>query len=105
MHSFDLLNHLLVYEDHLPIYIGYTTLPNLFNSIQKITYDNTCILLYYSNQLNTYTVGELRNILFCYDNSPVYATEKITWNEIDRIEQDEHKVILYYNDPSMNSTI
>jgi hypothetical protein len=103
MYSFDLLNHLILYDDKLPIYISYSN--NELHSIQKITYDNTCILLYYSNNSNTYTVGEIRNILLVYDNSLVYATEKITWLDIDKIICDDQMIILYYNHPSINSTI
>ncbi len=104
MYSYDLLNHLAIYDSNIPVLISIYSLdqPDLY-SIYKITDNETCILMYIQKGTDTFTVEQLKNKLYKYDNKELYVTGKFTWLNIDKIELVNNQLILYYEQFIQNS--
>ncbi len=105
MYSYDLLTYLTMYDDDLQVVISIYSLdePNLY-FIHKITWDDSCILMYIQKECKLLTVGTLRMELYQYENKEVYATGKDTWLTIENIEINNNQLILHYDDFIQNSS-
>jgi hypothetical protein len=104
MYSYDLLNHLAIYDSNISVLISIYSLdqPDLY-SIYKITDNETCILMYIQKGTDTFTVEQLKNKIYNYDNKELYVTGKFTWLNIDKIELVNNQLILYYEQFIQNS--
>jgi hypothetical protein len=102
MYSFDLLNHLILYKEDIPVFISTS---NHQYSIHKLTYSYECIMIYVDTNIQTLTVKELITLLEKDENRPVYATGKYTWFDIEKITLEKEGVLLHYILPIKNSNI
>ncbi len=105
MYSYDLLNHLIMYDSDIPIMISIYSLdePDIY-SIYKITDNDTCILMYLLKGIDTITVGQLKQKLYKHDNKELYVTGKVTWLDIEKIEFINNQLIFYYDHFIQNSS-
>jgi hypothetical protein len=104
MHSYDLLNHLNLYNKDIPVFISIYSLdePDIY-SIFKITDNDTCMLMYILKGTDTITVEQLIKKLYKHNNKEIYATGKVTWLDIEKIEMKNNQLILYYDEFIQNS--
>lgn len=104
MYSYDLLNHLVIYDSDIPIMISIYSLdyPDLY-SIYKMTDNDTCMLMYLQKGTDTFTVEQLKQKLYKHENKEVYATGKFTWLNLETIELKDNQLILHYDQFIQNS--
>lgn len=104
MYSYDLLNHLAIYDPNIPIMISIYSLDHSdLYSIYKITDNDTCMLMYIQKGTDTFTVEQLKQYLYKHENKEVYSTGKFTWLNIEKIELINNQLILYYEHFIQNS--